>query len=184
MNHVGAVRLETERLILRPFVSSDAQAMFDNWASDPEVTKFLTWPTHTDVDVTRRIIDLWAKVGECDPSSYNWCIALRDTDEPIGSIAVVAQDEFTSTLEIGYCLSRRFWGQGLVPEAARAVLNLLLNVVGASVVTAKHDLNNPNSGRVMQKCGMIYQRTIPTQNNQGPCEAAVYARGRCPLDPR
>ena len=176
MNHVGAVRMETERLILRPFVSSDAQPMFDNWASDPEVTKFLTWPTHTDVDVTRRVIDLWVKVGECDPSSYNWCIALRDSDEPIGSIAVVSQDEFTSTLEIGYCLSRRFWGQGLVPEAARAVLDFLLNVVGASAVTAKHDLNNPNSGRVMQKCGMqlLEIRRGAEHNNQGVCDVAVY----------
>ena len=176
MNHVGAVRMETERLILRPFEADDAQAMFDNWASDPEVTKFLTWPTHTSVEDTRRIIAFWTQVGGCDPSSYDWCIALRETNEPIGSIGVVALDEGNAAMEIGYCLTRRFWGQGLVPEAVRAVIHLLFDTVGAKRVTAKHDLNNPKSGRVMQKCGMqlLEIRKGGVQNNQGVCDVAVY----------
>ncbi len=52
MNHCGTQRLETKRLVLRRLAVSDAEAMFRNWASDPEVTRFLTWPTHTDVNVT------------------------------------------------------------------------------------------------------------------------------------
>lgn len=51
MNHKGTIQLETERLILRRFTIDDAPAMFKNWASDPEVTKFMTWPTHKDVGV-------------------------------------------------------------------------------------------------------------------------------------
>lgn len=53
MNHIGTKRYETERLILRPFVESDAQSVFENWASDDEVTKYLTWPTHPSVDASR-----------------------------------------------------------------------------------------------------------------------------------
>lgn len=49
MKHIGTKRYETERLILRPFVESDAQSVFENWASDDEVTKYLTWPTHSSI---------------------------------------------------------------------------------------------------------------------------------------
>ena len=56
MNHKGTVALETERLILRRFTIEDADAMFKNWASDAEVTKYLTWPTHTDVSVSQAVI--------------------------------------------------------------------------------------------------------------------------------
>lgn len=59
MTHIGTQYIETDRLILRRFEQSDARAMYDNWASDDEVTKYLTWPTHTDVTVTERILGEW-----------------------------------------------------------------------------------------------------------------------------
>ena len=59
MNHRGTQKLETERLILRRLTEADAEAMFRNWASDPEVTRFLTWPTHKDVTVTKYVIGTW-----------------------------------------------------------------------------------------------------------------------------
>ena len=59
MNHKGTVTLETNRLILRRFRLDDAQAMYDNWASDPEVTKFLTWPVHGSVEISRFILQSW-----------------------------------------------------------------------------------------------------------------------------
>ena len=59
MNHKGTIQLETERLILRRFTIDDAPAMFKNWASDPEVTRFMTWPTHKDVGVSRWVLDSW-----------------------------------------------------------------------------------------------------------------------------
>ena len=59
MNHKGTIQLETERLILRRFSMNDADAMFKNWTSDPEVTKFMTWPTHQNVGVSRWVINSW-----------------------------------------------------------------------------------------------------------------------------
>lgn len=53
MDHLGTKRIETQRLILRPFVQEDAQAMYENWCSDPEVTKYLTWPAYTSVEPMR-----------------------------------------------------------------------------------------------------------------------------------
>ena len=59
MNHKGTQVIETKRLVLRPFRISDAQKMYDNWASDPEVTKFLTWPTHASVEVAGQVLAYW-----------------------------------------------------------------------------------------------------------------------------
>ena len=59
MRHLGTKRIETERLVLRPFVMEDAQAMYDNWASDPEVTKFLSWPSYQSVEDAYKILSIW-----------------------------------------------------------------------------------------------------------------------------
>ena len=101
MKHKGTVRLETERLILRPFTPEDALPMFRNWASDEEVTRFLTWPAHEDVKVTSCIIADWYKGYEA-PDYYQWAIELKETGEPIGSIAAVRIDDRTEAATIGY----------------------------------------------------------------------------------
>lgn len=58
MKHLGTKPMETPRLVLRPFVREDAQAMFDNWASDPAVTKFLSWPTYRNVEDAHSILNI------------------------------------------------------------------------------------------------------------------------------
>lgn len=65
MNHLGTKTMETDRLILRPFTLEDAPAMYRNWASDPEVTKYLTWPTHSELGITQ-----WVEIGYC--IGRNW----------------------------------------------------------------------------------------------------------------
>ena len=59
MNHMGTIRIGTNRLILRRFTIEDADVMYRNWASNDEVTKYLTWPTHTSPDVTRKVLEEW-----------------------------------------------------------------------------------------------------------------------------
>ena len=85
MNHVGTQYIETERLILRRFELSDARAMFDNWASDDEVTKYLTWPAHSGVSVTEQLLEDWVSQyskNDC----YRWAIVLKENGpQPIGS---------------------------------------------------------------------------------------------------
>ena len=92
MKHCGTQTIETERLILRRLRREDAAAMFRNWTSDPEVTKYLTWPTHESVAVTEQILDLWMKNYEND-WFYQWGIELRSAGEVIGSISVVGMEE-------------------------------------------------------------------------------------------
>lgn len=76
MNHIGTKDIETERLVLRSFTMDDAQAMFDNWASDPEVNKYLTWPTHGSVTITEIVMKDWVD-GYENPDRYNWAITLK-----------------------------------------------------------------------------------------------------------
>ena len=176
MNHQGTKVLKTDRLILRPFRISDAQKMYDNWASDPEVTRFLTWPTHTSVDVARKVLDHWVASYE-KPDYYQWAICLKENDEPIGSMAIVDGDFRIGRAEIGYCISRNWWGKGITAEALQAAIDYLFGDVGMNRIEARHDVNNPNSGKVMQKCGLKMEGIFPDFgcNNQGVCDIAQYA---------
>ncbi len=112
MNHSGTIRLETKRLVLRPFVIEDAPAMYRNWANDPQVTRFLTWTPHENVEETKRILSEWiAQYQNLD--YYCWGIAFREDEaNVIGNISVVRQDPSVDSVIIGYCLGRRFWGAG------------------------------------------------------------------------
>lgn len=175
MQDLGTKVLETTRLILRPFTVDDAPAMFANWASDGEVTKYLTWPTHTDPAVTRAILEDW--VGRyADPAWYNWAIVWRETGEPIGNISVVERHDGAESMQVGYCIGRKWWHQGVTSEALARVLRFLFEEVGANRVDACHDVRNPHSGQVMEKCGLTYEGTLRQRgkNNQGVCDAAWY----------
>jgi len=176
MNHVGTVTIETDRLLLRRAAMEDAEAMHRNWTGDSEVTKYLTWPTHASVDVTKGFIQYLLNSYE-DVQIYGWVIELKSAAEPIGMISVVSFNEEVGSVHVGYCLSRKFWGQGIMTEALKAVIDFAFNTLGAQRVEARHDTNNPASGAVMRKCGMVYEGTLrrADKNNQGICDAAYYS---------
>lgn len=177
MKNSGTQRIETDRLILRRYVIEDADAMYKNWASDSEVTKFLTWQPHSSVEVSRGIIENWLKEYS-DEKYYQWAIVFRDNgNEPIGDISVVQMNEDISMVHIGYCLGRAWWRRGIMSEALKAVMGFMFDTVEANRVESRHDPMNPNSGKVMQKCGMKYEGTLRSadRNNQGICDACYYA---------
>lgn len=176
MIHQGTKTIETDRLILRAFRAEDGEPMFRNWASDPEVTRFLTWPTHGSVAVTERVVESWVSRNS-EPASYHWAIVLKELGEPIGSISAVKTDDRTESATIGYCIGRRWWGQGITAEALRAVIAFFFEEVGMYSVSACHDPRNPNSGKVMRKSGMTYEGTWRAGgvNNQGVCDEAWYS---------
>lgn len=177
MNHCGTRQLETERLVLRRFVVGDAEAMFRNWASDPEVTKYLTWPAHASAEVSRALLRDWT-AAYANQSYYQWAIVLKeDGEEPIGGISAVGLNDELSIVQIGYCLGRPWWHRGIMSEALKAVVDFFFNEVGANRIESRHDPRNPHSGMVMQKCGMKYEGTLreSDRNNQGICDACWYA---------
>ena len=176
LTHKGTQRLETPRLYLRRACREDAMPMFRNWASDPDVTRFLTWPTYQNVETAYPVLKLWEDSYR-DSKFYQWMIVLKEIGEAIGSISVVRLDDDTQSTEIGYCIGKSWWHKGIMTEALGAVIDYLFREVGMNRIEAKHDTNNPNSGRVMRKCGMLYEGTARSsaRNNQGICDTARYA---------
>ena len=179
MNHLGTIELATERLTLRRFELEDAENMFYNWASDPDVTKYLTWPPHASVEVTESIVKNWVEQYKMK-DFYQWAIELNDLEQPIGSISAVKVDDATESVEIGYCIGKRFWNKGYTTEALTEIIRFFIGQIGAGRASARHDTNNPDSGKVMAAAGMEYEGTLrkSDRNNQGICDAAYYAKIR------
>ena len=173
--HKGTKTIETSRLILRKARMEDADTMFQNWANDPEVTKYLTWPPHGSVQVTEKIIKSWIE-GYQQNDYYQWMIVLKEINEPIGSIMASTVGRAQSA-HIGYCIGKQWWRKGIMSETLKAVMDYLFDEVGYHRVEAMHDPNNPHSGNVMRKCGMRYEGTLRKAdcNNQGICDASYYA---------
>jgi [ribosomal protein S5]-alanine N-acetyltransferase len=175
MNHQGTVEIETERLWLRKFQLSDAQAVFNNWAKDEEVTKYLTWPAHSSVEISEMVLKDWVHNYEVT-SFYQWAIILKEKDEPIGSISVVDSKEAIDMVHIGYCIGRKWWNLGITSEAFAGIIPFFFEQVGVKRIESRHDPKNPNSGKVMLKCGLKYEGTLrkADKNNQGICDASMY----------
>lgn len=176
MNHIGTKTLETERLILRKFKEEDANDLFNNWASDSCVTKFMTWPTHENLDTSKYVIGLW--LNEYSNSNYyNWCIEIKKLGQAIGAISVVSIDENVEAVEIGYCIGKEYWNKGIVTEAFLSIIKFLFEEVDVKRIAARHDTNNPASGAVMKKCGLKFEgvNRKAGKNNTGICDMAVYS---------
>lgn len=144
--------LETERLLLRKVRREDAQRIFDCWASDPEVTRYLTWQPHASVAVTKAVMDRW--LADYDkPDTYRYGIELRETGELIGMIDVVGYHHGNPV--IGYCSGRAYWGNGYMTEALKALCAALFEA-GYSMIRIEAVRENIGSNRVIQKAGFRF----------------------------
>lgn len=176
MNNLGTKTLDTERLTLRRFTMEDAQYMFDNWASDCEVTKFLVWPTHSSIEISKEYIQyLIAEYAK--PDIYNWGIELKEIGQVVGAISAVRCNEEVGYVHIGYCIGKPWWNKGITSEAFATVIKFFMDEVQVNRIESRHDPRNHNSGEVMKKCGLIYEGTLRQSdvNNQGICDALWYA---------
>ncbi|KAA9234431.1 MULTISPECIES: GNAT family N-acetyltransferase [Aerococcus] len=175
MNHLGSQELESQRLILRPFVMTDVDQAYQHWTSDPEVTKYLTWPRHQSPAVTKEVISQWV-ANYNQPGFYQWAIVLKASNEVIGSISAVDVKEKISAVHIGYAIGRKWWGLGITTEAFERIIPFFFDEVGVNRIESMHDPKNPASGKVMEHCGLVYEGTLrqADRNNQGLCDAAYY----------
>ena len=146
--------IETERLILRPWQDSDAEALY-TYASDPAVGPPAGWPPHTSVENSREII----KGVLSERETYAICLK---SGKPVGSIGLRLNGSTDMTdrddeCELGYWIGKPFWGQGLVPEAARALLRYAFEQLGMRAVWCGYYEGNDKSRRVQEKLGFVYQ---------------------------
>ena len=147
--------LETGRLIIRPLVVEDAIAMYNNWASDSRVTKYLTWKPHESVNDTLEIIRIWK--AEClNSPNITLGIVYKEENKLIGTINYFNVDMTFKEAEIGYCLSYDYWNKGIMSEALKEFIRFGFEKLGFLKVKACHDARNRASGKVMEKAGMKY----------------------------
>lgn len=146
--------LQTERLILEPLRKEYAEAAYAAWTTDPDVARYVRWCPHTSIEET--IIWLSEAEKKTDsPDHYDWGIFLKDSGELIGSIGSgrVADDQGVKRHELGYCLAKKVWGQGIASEALTCVFRFLKEEAGLRHFFCCHDVSNPASGAVMRKIG-------------------------------
>lgn len=158
MNPFPLSTIETKRLILRKVTMNDAHQMYHNWANDQEVTKYLRWQPHQNIEETKRIISIWIS-KQSQPYFYNWVIVYKENNDVIGTIDLFNVDFTEKSCELGYCLSRKYWNQGIMSEACRGVLDFAFHKVNFKTVHACHFIDNSASGKVMEKNKMKYYKT-------------------------
>ena len=142
--------IETERMILRPLVVEDAEDAFE-WQSDPEVNRYMIYPLYTDVSKTREWI---ASLG---PDANEFGFELKTTGKVIGAGGIKYHAD-GDAWELGYNLSRAYWGMGYATEASRALIKWAYETQGARDFTAAHATANTASGNVIRKCGFQFDR--------------------------
>ena len=141
-----------KKVAFRKIEEGDEVAIFKNWASDPEVAKYVTWSAHENVEVTKALVDMWIKEYE-DKNTHRFLITFEGKKEPIGSIDVVKYHE--GNPEIGYCLSRKYWNKGYMTQAVNLFIEYLYNQ-GFNKIYIRADENNIGSIRVIEKCGFKF----------------------------
>lgn len=150
-------RLETERLILRKFIEDDIPALY-LILKDEDVNTFLPWFPLKSMEEARTVFETKYAEEYARPQAYAYAICLKQDDYPIGYIKV----DMTEGHDLGYGLRKEFWHRGITVEAGKAVIEQVKKD-GVPFITATHDVNNLQSGGVMQKLGMSYQYTYEEQ---------------------
>lgn len=153
MKGIGTQTIETERLLMRRMRKEDALLIYKNWTSDPLVSRYVTWDTHSSLEATEAYVDYKLKRYEHE-YCFDWVLVLKETGEPIGEMEAVDVSLRDRLVIMGDCLGSKYWNKGYATEALKAFIRYMFEEVGVDKVVAYHLSVNPASGRVMAKAGM------------------------------
>lgn len=171
---INGIKIETERLILRAFEQSDL-ADFYEYASVEGVGEMAGWHHHENKEKTQEILDLFILEDK------TFAIVLKENKKVIGSLGVekYGMEQSLSEFydyqgrEIGYVLSKDYWGKGIMPEAVTAVIDYLFNVQDLDFLTCGYFDFNKQSKRVQEKCGFKPYRKLMMETRLGTKEQGV-----------
>jgi RimJ/RimL family protein N-acetyltransferase len=171
--------IRTERLVLRRPVERDAAAIFDGYAQDLDVVRYLVWRPHRTVDDTHEYLR-YVQHGWMTGTELTWALTFPDRDRLIGMIAIRPAGHKP---DLGYVLARAYWGRGLMTEAGRAIIELAFSDPRVHRVWAVCDVDNHASARVLEKLGMtregVLRRWIVHPNiSDAPRDSLCYSRIR------
>lgn len=168
---ITGIVLKTKRLTLRPWRESDL-ADFYEYARVDGVGQKAGWVPHRNMEESRAILTMFMEGKHV--------FALEHQGKVIGSLGVECYNEAHHPeldalrgREIGYVLSKDYWGQGLMPEAVQAVIAWLFEDMGLDFLICGHFDHNSRSRRVIEKCGFRFVRTVPFETRLGTTETAL-----------
>ncbi len=171
---INGIKIETERLILRPFEESDLDDFYE-YASVDGVGEMAGWKHHANKDKTKEILDLFIKEDK------TFAICFKSDNKVIGSLGIEKygmEDKLTEFFnykgrEIGYVLSKAYWGMGIMPEAVKAIVRYLFNELNFDFLTCGYYAFNTQSKRVQEKCGFIPYRKLEMETRLGTKEPGI-----------
>ena len=184
MKHCGTQELTTERLVLRRLSIDDSEMMYNNWARDKQVTKYLRWNAHRSWGETAETLNEWEKHYN-DPKFYQWGITDKHSEVLMGTISLcpapmlktgwhLNTERLGAPWEVGYALGRKWWNKGYMTEALCAVRDYWFDTVGADWLAAVHANENIASAAVLEKAGFVYDHDVTDRKFDGtpvPCRA-------------
>jgi ribosomal-protein-alanine N-acetyltransferase len=172
-------KFQTRRLLLRWPRSSDADAIFEEYAADPEVTRYMTWEPHTEA---KTVSDFLRDSDErrADGTACDWAITFADDDRPFGMFGGRFRGH---RVDIGYVLAQRLWNMGLMTEVISTVSEWFLAQAGIYRVWAVCDTENIGSARVLEKSrfareGLLKRWIVLPNISDEPRDCYVYGRTR------
>jgi len=168
---ISAVTLKTDRLTLRPWRETDLNDLYE-YAKVDGVGQMAGWLPHANIDVSKTILERFIEGKKT--------FALELDGKVIGSLGIEHYKESSypeldalQGREIGYVLSKNFWGKGLMPEAVRAVIDYLFEAEALDFVIISHFQWNKQSARVIEKCGLQYVKTTTHETHFGTQETTL-----------
>ena len=163
---VTNIRIETDRLILRAWRESDLQDFYE-YARVDGVGEKAGWSHHQSLEESERILNSFIR------HKKTFALELKENGKVIGSLGLESRDEDAGLdpkllgREVGYVLSRDYWGRGLMPEAVRAVIVYCFDMLSYDYLTCGHFDHNDRSRRVVEKCGFTFLRNVITPTVRG-----------------
>ncbi len=165
-------RLESERLILRTFTETDVEDVFNGWETDPEVAKYMMWQSHNDINKTKEWIEM--EIGRISSEDwFRWAVEEKSTGDLLGTCLIYFNQE-DNAFVLGYNLSKRYWNKGFTTEAMKEVVKFAKDILKLKKISASYSVENPASGKVMEKLGMRYIRDCDYVCNGG----SIHTKGR------
>lgn len=171
---ISGTRLESDRLILREWELSDVDDLFE-YASVPGVGEMAGFPHHENKDISLTIVKRFIE------EKKTFAIEYKKNHKVIGSVGIEfygLEDKLTEFdgykgREIGYVLSKDYWGQGLMPEAVKLVIDYLFNQLDYDFLLCGYFIRNNQSKRVQEKCGFTPYRKLVSDTKLGTKESTI-----------
>lgn len=168
--------IETERLLLRKPRMDDAYAVFEGWAKHPEVTRFLTWSPHQNVEQSQALLKKSIAAWD-DKTNFRYLLEVKE-DASLAGMIEMRMEPFK--MNFGYTGAIQHWGKGYMTEATRAVIEWALQQPNIFRVYATADVDNAPSRRVLEKAGMtcegiLRKNSIHPNISEEPRDCYLYA---------